>query len=101
MGYYAKVINGTVEEVIVAEQDFIDTLPAEEDWKACIETTGNGFVYDYTDQAFYPPQPWPSWTLNKTLREYEPPVPFPDDFAPFVYHWDEDNLTFIRTEGIE
>ena len=48
MGYYAKVINGTVEEVIVAEQDFIDTLPEEEDWKACIETTGNGFVYVYT-----------------------------------------------------
>jgi len=101
MGYYAKVINGTVEEVIVAEQDFVDALPEEEDWKACIELTGNGFVYDYTDQAFYPPQPWPSWTLNKTLREYEPPVPFPDDFGPMAYHWDEDNLAFIRTEGIE
>ena len=85
MSHFAKVVNGTVTQVIVAEpeffQTFVDTSPG--DWiQTSYNTRGNvhlndgtplrgnyagvGYTYDYTNDVFYEPQPFPSWILNTT-----------------------------------
>ena len=88
--HFAKVKNNIVEQVIVAEQEFIDTLP-KEDGVSWLQTSFNtlqgkhydpitkqeddkpplrgnyagiGYVYDPTLDVFAPPQPYPSWKLD-------------------------------------
>jgi len=48
---------------------------------------GIGYKFDAARDAFIPPQPWPSWTLNENTCLWEPPVPYPDDGG--IYTWDE------------
>jgi hypothetical protein len=48
---------------------------------------GIGFTYDETRDAFIPPQPFPSWTLNETTCLWNPPTPCPTDGG--FYYWDE------------
>ena len=61
-----------------------------------INYAGIGHTYDETRDAFYAPQPYPSWTLNETTCHWEAPTPYPDDDGR--YTWDEDTLSWI--EGI-
>lgn len=49
---------------------------------------GAGFAYDADRDAFIPPQPFASWTLDEATCRWLPPVPYPDDGG--VYRWDED-----------
>ena len=117
MSHFAKVINGIVDQVIVAEQDFIDSLP-DEDGVTWVQTSYNtyggvhygqdgtpdggvalrknyagiGMVYDATRDAFYTPQPFESWTLNEDTCWWEPPVPMPDDGNR--YQWNEDTQSW-------
>ena len=83
MAHFAKVENGIVSQVIVAEQDFINS-GAVGDPSSWVQTSYNthagvhrnggtplrknyagiGFVYDAGRDAFYPPSPYPSWSLN-------------------------------------
>ena len=100
MSYFAKINNEIVEKVIVAEQNFIDIQ--EGTW---VQTSYNGnfrknyagigYTYDETRDAFYTPQPYPSWTLNETTCQWEAPTPYPDEGN---YAWDEDTLSWI--EGV-
>jgi len=53
---------------------------------------GIGFTYDSTKDAFIPPQPFSSWTLNTTTCLWESPVAHPDDGNS--YEWNEDNQTW-------
>ena len=59
---------------------------------------GVGFTYDATRDAFYAPQPYPSWTLNETTCIWEAPVARPDD--GLRYEWNEETQTWdeITTE---
>tara|TARA_R100000544_G_C2201345_1_gene46889 strand:- start:70 stop:447 length:378 start_codon:yes stop_codon:yes gene_type:complete len=57
---------------------------------------GIGHTYDETRDAFYAPQPYPSWTLNETTCHWEAPTPYPDDGVP--YTWDEDTLSWVGPE---
>lgn len=54
---------------------------------------GIGFTYDQKLDAFIPPQPYPSWILNKTLGGWEPPVPYPTDNK--FYMWDEESKSWV------
>lgn len=71
--------------------------PAQDQSKAFRKNyAGKGFVYDHEKDAFIPPQPYPSWTLNTTTCLWIPPVPYPDDPNPFnLYRWDEVNQTWV------
>jgi len=106
MAHFAKVNQEIVEKVIVAEQDFIDNLidnsPGE-----YIQTSYNTFggvhlnggtplrknyaqvggTYDATRDAFYAPQPYPSWTLNESTCQWVCPVTHPNDGK--IYNWNE------------
>jgi hypothetical protein len=105
MSHFAKVKNNIVEEVIVAEQDFIDSLPPEEgvSWIQTSYNThagvhqlggtplrknyaGKGFRYDSIRDAFIPPKPFDAWTLNEDSCQWEPPFLQPTDGK--LYCWD-------------
>ena len=46
---------------------------------------GRGFTYDETLDAFLPPKPYASWTLNETTYCWEAPVVMPDDGGRYVW----------------
>lgn len=54
---------------------------------------GPGYRYDPTLDAFIPPQPFASWTLDPTTCEWQPPTPRPDD-GP-LYRWDESTQSWV------
>ena len=116
MSHFAKVEDGIVTQVIVAEQDFVDTQDGEwvqtsynthggkhydpdtklEDDKTPLRKNyaGIGFIYDSVRNAFYAPQPYPSWTLNDDTCLWEAPVAYPDDDKR--YNWDEDTTAWVE-----
>lgn len=120
MSHFAKVKNNLVETVIVAEQDFIDSLPSESGvmWVQTSYNTyggvhyapnsntpdggvalrknyaGVGYTYDSGRDAFYEPQPYPSWSLNETSCIWEPPVAHPNDGKSYV--WDETSRQWVE-----
>ena len=110
MAHFAKVLDGIVQRVIVAEQDYIDQLVETQpgEWIQTSYNTrggvhsgggtplrknfaGIGYHYDAAADAFYEPQPYPSWTLNTTSYVWEPPVAHPGD-GP--YTWNEDTTSW-------
>ena len=112
MSHYAKVVDGKVTQVIVAEADFfntfVDTSPGT--WLQTSYNTrggvhygqdgvadggvalrgnyaGIGYVYDQANDVFYASQPFPSWVLNNTTWTWEAPTLMPTDGK--FYQWDE------------
>ena len=102
MTYFAKVVNNIVEQVISADQSFINS-GAVGDANAWLQTytdgtirknfAGIGFVYDAKRDAFIPPQPYFSWSLNKNTCRWEPPVKIPIDGK--MYAWDEKTKNWV------
>jgi len=126
MAHFAKVENKIVTQVIVAEpvffDNFIDESPGE--W---IQTSYNtrfgihyepgtdtpsadqskalrknyaavGFTYDKERDAFYGPQPFPSWILNEDTCMWEPPVAQPNADGDERYEWNEENQSWDPVE---
>ena len=122
MAHYAKVVDGVVETIIVAEADYIAKLEG-----AWVKTSynmvggvyydpstkepvddqsiisgdearerknyaGKGYLYDGT--GFYTPKPYESWTLNSNSYLWESPVNYPDDGKD--YEWDELNTKWVE-----
>jgi len=54
---------------------------------------GLGYKYDEQRDAFIPPQPFPSWTLNETTCLWDAPTPMPDDDQR--YQWDEATTSWV------
>ena len=111
MAHYAKVINNMVIEVIVAEQDFIDTLPDKWAWVQTSYNThggvhklggtplrknyaGIGYRYDSERDAFIPPTPYPSWKLNEDTCLWEAPIPYPQDNKQYIWNEAEQEWTY-------
>ena len=122
MSHFAKVENGFVVQVIVAEQDVIDTGIFGHGWIQTSYNTrggvhygadgqpdggvalrknyaGIGYSYDEQLDAFIPPQPYPSWVLNGDTCLWQAPVPYPEDGQK--YEWDEETIFWklIETTG--
>ena len=100
MSHFAKINeNGIVQEVIVAEQEFIDSLEDSSIW---IQTSYNhnirkqyaglGYTYDKTNDVFITPQPFPSWSLDSNF-DWQAPVSKPDDGKS--YTWNEDTKSWV------
>ena len=53
---------------------------------------GIGDTYDQTKDAFIPPKPYSSWTLNETTCLWDAPVAMPDDGKYYI--WNEDNTNW-------
>ncbi len=111
MSHFAKVVDGTVTQVIVAEPEFfetfVDSSPGE--WIQTSYNTyggehklggtplrknyaGVGFTYDRTLDAFIPPKPFDSWELNEDTCLWQSPVPVPDDGK--LYTWNEETTSW-------
>lgn len=98
MKYFANLENNIVQKVIVAEQDFIDTLDGV--W---VETDRNGvspknfagigYTYDEERNAFIAPKPHPSSVLDEGELIWVAPIPYPNDGK--LYRWDEDEVDWI------
>ena len=130
MAHYAKIQNGIVTEVIVAEPEFFDTFvdgssgrwlktsynirggiyydPAtnqptedqsviqEDEGRMRKNYAGIGYTYDLEKDAFIPPQPFESWTLNEDTCLWEAPVVYPEDNND--YSWDEATTSWVAVE---
>jgi len=95
MSHFAKLNNANiVTEIIVAEQDFINSGNVGDSFR-WIQTSYNdnyrkqycgvGYTYDKVRDAFVPAQAYASWTLNVNTNQWEPPKTKPDGY----YLWDE------------
>ena len=99
MAHYAKIEDDIVTQVIVAEQDFVDAQEGtwvQTSYNASIRKNyaGIGYTYDSTRDAFIPPQPYPSWTLNETTCRWDAPVTIPDDGKQ--YKWNEATTNWVE-----
>ena len=124
MSHYAKVENGIVTRVIVAESEYFDNYvddspgewiktsynmrggvyhtdnkPAEDqsvidgdEARKRKNYAGKGFTYDETKDAFIPPKPFSSWTLNETTCLWDAPVAYPDDGKRYI--WNEEKTSW-------
>ena len=126
MAHFAKVLDGKVIQVIVAEPEFFETfidsspgewiqtsyntrggvyynpetgLPSEDQSKALRKNfAGVGFLYNKELDAFIGPTPHASWVLNEETCLYEAPVSKPEDGKQ--YRWDETTISWVeRTSG--
>lgn len=112
MSHFAKVIDGIVAEVLVIEQDVIDT-GLFGDPALFIQTSYNthggthpegrplrknyagiGYTYDAERDAFIPPPPFPSWLLDEDTCLWNAPTAKPDDGK--IYTWDEATLAWVK-----
>jgi hypothetical protein len=112
MAHYAFLnSNNVVTEVIVGK----DETDTSQDWEqfygeirnqVCKRTSyhGNirknyasiGYTYDAQLDAFIPPQPYASWTLNQEICRWTPPVPCPNDAHRYV--WSEEKMSWELIE---
>ena len=118
MSHYAKVENGIVTQVVVAESDFIAT-GALGDPAGWVQTSYNtrggvhygadgqpdegealnknyaGIGYTWDKVGFSAPQPYASWSLNQNSYIWESPVAMPTEGGP--YNWDEATQSWVET----
>ena len=59
---------------------------------------GVGFTYDPSNDVFYAPQPYPSWSLNQSTWLWESPTPYPTDGK--MYRWDEPTISWVEVSAI-
>ena len=122
MPYFAEINeSNVVVRVIAATQEFIDTgsVGDPNNWIQTSYNTkggvhcfsesniptgfeglrknyaGVGYTYDAARDAFIPPKPYPSWTLNEQTCLWEAPTSAPADAN---YRWDEDTTSWILVE---
>lgn len=119
MSHFARVLDGQVVQVIVAEQDHIDRFGSRSPgtWIQTSYNTkggvhygqdgspdggialrgnyaGKGFIYDQTNDVFYPPSPYPSWVISAPTWTWTAPVPKPTDGKR--YKWDEPTTSWVE-----
>jgi hypothetical protein len=124
MAHFAKVLNGKVTEVIVAEPEFFETFidstpgqwiqtsyntrggihydpltgaPSVDQSKALRKNfAGIGYTYEIGVDAFIPPKPYSSWVLDEETYLWNPPIPAPSDAGEGnPYIWDEETQSWV------
>ena len=103
MSHFAKLNNNIVTEVIVAEQDFINSGAVGDSFQ-WIQTSYNGNfrgkyaaigdTWDKVNEVFISPQPHPSWILDDDFN-WNAPTAYPDDGK--MYTWNESTTSWDLT----
>lgn len=122
MGHFAKIQNGVVTKVIVADSDFFDSF-VDDSPGQWVETSysaraginygkdgkpdggvafrknyaGIGYSYDSQRDAFIPPKPFASWLLDESSCTWEAPVPMPSGGA---HAWDEEAVSWKELSDV-
>jgi hypothetical protein len=113
-----QVITGVDENIIQTDQDGTQVGGSSEAWERfyellpsftglkCKRTSYNknirgnfagiGYKYDPNFDVFIAPQPGPSWKLNYTTYQWEPPIAKPDELDGYVWRWSEYNKEWIK-----
>jgi len=113
MAHFAKIGTGNIVEkvevvsndIATTEQagvDFLNNLYGTRDvWKQTSYNNnirknfaGIGDKYNATLDAFIPPKPYHSWTLNETTCQWEAPVAYPTITNNEIYLWNEETITW-------
>lgn len=113
MAHFAKVQDGVVTQVIVAELEFFDTfvdsspgqwIQTSYNTYGGVHTNGGtplrknyagiGYSYDPQRDAFIPPKPYASWLLDEDTCLWNPPTPMPTDGK--LYKWDEASTSWVE-----
>ena len=116
MAHFAKIENGIVTQVIVVantdtasvdgtEKEYIGAAFCEKlfggEWKQTSYNgnirknyAGIGYKYDANRDAFIPPKPYASWTLNETTCLWDAPTLMPTDEKR--YTWDESTTSWVE-----
>ena len=103
MSHFAKLNNNIVTEVIVAEQDFINSGVVGDSFQ-WIQTSYNGNfrgkyaaigdTWDKVNEVFISPQPHPSWILDADFT-WNAPTAYPDDGKS--YEWNESTTAWVES----
>lgn len=124
MSHFAKIENGIVTQVIVIEQDVLNTghwgdpslwkqtsyntrggvhygSDGQPDGGAALRKNyaGLGYIYNSTLDAFYPPSPFPSWILDENTCNWNAPVVMPVTEGKH-YIWDEPTLSWVEDTSV-
>ena len=113
MAHFARVENGVVTQVIVIDQETLNTghwgdpaswVQTSYNTQGGVHTLGGtplrknyagiGYTYDSVRDAFIPPKPFPSWVLDEITCLWSAPTPMPTDGK--MYNWDEATLAWIE-----
>lgn len=110
MSHFARVENGIVTQVIVAEQDFIDTGAVGHGWiQTSYRTLGNqhpegrplrgnyagiGYTYDDVNDVFIAPKPFDNWVLDTATWLWNPPIAMPVD--EYFYTWNQETTAWVQ-----
>ena len=125
MGHFAKVVDGKVSQVIVAEKEFFDTFvdtspgqwlrtsyntrggvhyqpnsntpSADQSMALRKNYAGIGYTYDPVRDAFIPPKPFESWVLNEQTCLWDAPLPTPTEGGPYI--WDEATQNWVAVQA--
>jgi hypothetical protein len=115
MAHFAQIENGIVTQVIVAEQDVIDSGLFGTGWIQTSYNTrggvhanggtplrknyaGVGYAYDSGRDAFIPPKPYPSWVMSEETCLWSAPVERPTEGGAFI--WNEETLNWIEVVNV-
>ena len=113
MAHFAKVVDGLVTQVIVAEPEFFDTfvdsspgqwIQTSYNTRGGVHANGNtplrknyagiGYTYDAGRDAFIPPKPYSKWVLNETTCLWDAPTQMPNDGKR--YSWDDNAGNWVE-----
>jgi hypothetical protein len=113
MAHFAKVVDGLVTQVIVAEPEFFDTfvdsspgqwIQTSYNTRGGVHANGNtplrknyagiGFTYDAGRDAFIPPKPYSKWVLNEQTCLWGAPTQMPNDGKR--YSWDDNAGNWVE-----
>jgi hypothetical protein len=122
MAHFAKLDDANVvTDVIVVSNETLNNLPFQEsepvgvafltewsggytNWKQTSYSAsfrknfaGVEYTYDAVLNAFIAPKPYPSWLLNTTTCQWQPPIPYPTDGK--IYYWNEETQQWVEFTG--
>jgi hypothetical protein len=121
MAHFAKIgIDNTVLEVLVVNNvdcmtpqgeereeigvEFLKKLTGHESWKQTSYNgsfrkryAGHGYTYNSELDAFVPPKPYASWTLDNATAAWKPPTPMPTTEGK-TYTWNESTLSWDESD---
>jgi hypothetical protein len=115
MKYFAKLDeNNIVLTVVPVHADVADTeangikflkkIFKHDSWKECSKDHSMrknpakiGGTYDAGRDAFIPAKPFPSWTLNDSTCDWDPPVAVPESDTP--HRWDEESGDWVQVSS--
>jgi hypothetical protein len=114
MAHYAKVEDGVVTQVIVADSKEWCESNLGGTWvQTSYNTLGNvnsreggvalyknyaGIGYTFDGTGFAAPQPYPSWSKDSETYLWQAPTPMPTDGE--IYRWDEETLSWVEVPAL-